>query len=327
MDGRDVMAGSGTGVTGQLKERRVKSAFSGGFSHTALLYRDHDEYLSGLAKFAEAAAEIGAPLQAVLPAGGIDTMAELPTCAMLADMTDLGRNPARLIASGQSFADSHPGQHVCCLWEPVWPGRSSAELCEVARHEALANLAFTGQTLTVVCLYDASALSAELLRDVELTHPAVILGRQRLSSTGYLGPGRVPPRCDAPLPPPPADAESLIFTDNLGAVRELSMRHAEAAGLSRARVNDLRLAVSEVAANALGYARGGVLRAWHRVGEVVCQIEDGGYIADLLAGRLRRPADQPGGHGLWLVNLVCDLVERRTGPTGTMTRLHMRAAH
>ncbi len=321
------MAGSGTGITGKLKEHRVKSAFSGGFSHTALLYRDRNEYLSGLARFAEAAAEVGAPLQAVLPGGSTDTLAGLPSCAMLADMTDLGRNPARLIASGQTFVDSHPERHVCCLWEPVWPGRSSAELCEVTRHEALSNLAFTGQPLTLLCLYDASALSAESLRDIELTHPAVILGRQRLNSAGYLGPGRVPPRCDAALPPPPADAESLAFTDNLGQVREISARHAEAAGLSGARVNDLRLAVSEVAANAFGYARGGVLSAWHRVGEVACQIEDSGYIPDLLAGRRRRPADQPGGHGLWLVNRVCDLVERRTGPTGTMTRLHMRAAH
>jgi len=320
------MAGGGTGVTGRLKERRVKSAFHGGFSHTALLYRDRNEYLSGLARFAEAAAEIGAPLQAVLPAGGLDTLAELPLCATLADMTDLGRNPARLIGSGQTFVDSHPDQHVCCLWEPIWPGRSSAELCEVARHEALSNLAFTGEALTLVCMYDASTLSAELLRDIELTHPAVILGRQRLNSAGYLGPGRVPPRCDAPLPPPPADAESLVFTDSLAQVRQISMRHAEAAGLTRARVNDLRLAVSEVAANALCYARGGVLSVWHRIGEVVCQVEDSGYISDLLAGRRRRPADQPGGHGLWLVNLVCDLVERRTGPTGTMTRLHMRAA-
>ncbi len=320
------MAGSATGITGQLKDRRVKSAFSGGFSHTALLYRDPDEYLSGLARFAEAAAEIGAPLQAVLPYGGMDVFAELRSCASLADMTDLGRNPARLIAFGQSFADSHPDQHVCCLWEPVWPGRSSAELCEVTRHEALTNLAFTGQAVTLLCLYDARTLSAELLRDIELTHPAVILGRQRLNSAGYLGPGRVPARCDAPLPPPPADAESLAFTDNLAEVRDLSVRHAEAAGLSRARVHDLRLAVSEVAANALAYARGGVISAWHRIGEVVCQVEDAGYIPDLLAGRRRRPADQPGGHGLWLVNLVCDLVERRTGPTGTMTRLHMRAA-
>lgn len=320
------MAGSGTGITGQLRERRVKSAFSGGFSHTALLYRDRDEYFSGLARFAEAAAEIGAPLQAVLPGGAIDTSPELLSCATLADMTDLGRNPARLIASGQAFADDHPGQHVCCVWEPVWPGRSSAELCEVTRHEALTNLAFTEQHLTLLCLFDASKLSAELLRDIELTHPAVILGRQRLNSAAYLGAGRVPPRCDAPLPPPPADAESLDFTENLGEVRALTAKHAEAAGLNRARVHDLRLAVSEVAANALGYAKGGVLKVWHLVGEVVCQIEDDGYIADLLAGRRRRPADHVGGHGLWLVNLVCDLVERRTGPTGTVTRLHMRAA-
>jgi anti-sigma regulatory factor (Ser/Thr protein kinase) len=320
------MAGSATGITGQLKDRRVKSAFSGGFSHTALLYRNRDEYLGGLARFAEAAAEIGAPLQAVLPGGAREIIAELPSGAMIADMTEVGRNPARLIVSGQAFADSHPRQHVCCLWEPVWPGRSSAELCEVARHEALANLAFSGQALTLVCLYDASTLTAELLHDIELTHPTMILGRQRLSSAGYLGPGRVPPRCDAPLPPPPADAESLVFADNLVKVRDLSVRHGEAAGLSRARVHDLRLAVSEVAANALSYARGGVLTVWHRIGEVVCQIEDQGYIPDLLAGRRRRPPDQPGGHGLWLVNLVCDLVERRTGPTGTMTRLHMRAA-
>jgi anti-sigma regulatory factor (Ser/Thr protein kinase) len=325
MDGCDVMAGSATGVTG-LKERRVKSAFNGGFSHSALLYRDYDEYVSGLVRFAEAAAETGAPLQAVLPDGRLDTLAELPSCATLADMIDLGRNPARLIEAGQSFVDSHLGKHVCCVWEPVWPGRSSAELCEVARHEALSNLAFNGQPVTLLCLYDASTLSAELLRDVELTHPAVILGRQRLTSAGYLGAGRVPPRCDAPLPPPPPDAETLAFTENLGEVREITARHAEAAGLSVGRVHDLRLAVSEVAANALGYARGGVLRVWHRVGEVVCQIEDAGYIADLLAGRRRRPADEPGGHGLWLVNRVCDLVERRTGPTGTMTRLHMRAA-
>jgi anti-sigma regulatory factor (Ser/Thr protein kinase) len=326
MDRCDVIAGSATGVTGQLKERRVKTGFSGGFSHSALLYRNYDEYLSGLARFAESAAEIGAPLQAVLPGGQLASLAELPLCVTLADMTDLGRNPARLIASGQAFAEDHLGKHVCCVWEPVWPGRSSAELCEVTRHEALSNLAFTGQQLTLLCLYDASTLSAESLRDIELTHPTVILGRQRLNSAGYLGPGRMPARCDAPLPPPPADAESLAFTENLGEVREIAARHAEAAGLSRARVHDLRLAVSEVAANALGYAKGGVLKVWHRVGEVICQIEDDGYISDLLAGRRRQPADQAGGHGLWLVNLVCDLVERRTGPTGTMTRLHMRAA-
>jgi hypothetical protein len=31
----------------------------------------------------------------------------------------------------------------------------------------------------------------------------------------------------------------------------------------------------------------------------------------------------PGGKGLWVVNQLCDLVQARTGPAGTTTRLHM----
>jgi hypothetical protein len=30
-----------------------------------------------------------------------------------------------------------------------------------------------------------------------------------------------------------------------------------------------------------------------------------------------------GGHGLWLVNQVCDLVEMRSDDSGTTIRLHM----
>ncbi len=58
-------------------------------------------------------------------------------------------------------------------------------------------------------------------------------------------------------------------------------------------------------------------------GEIVCQVDDSGQITDPLA-RHRAPAHElPGGKGLWLVNQVCDLVQARTGPAGTITRLHM----
>jgi hypothetical protein len=58
--------------------------------------------------------------------------------------------------------------------------------------------------------------------------------------------------------------------------------------------------------------------------EIICQVADTGQIADPLA-RYRAPSDEPlGGNGLWLVNQVCDLVRARTGPAGTITRLHMR---
>ncbi len=274
------------------------------------------------------AAPAGAPLQAVLPwrsraaVGG--TLSDLAARALLVDMAQVGRNPARLIAIGQSFVDDHRDQRVCCVWEPAWPTRSAAESREVARHEALCNLAFAGQAVTMLCPYDASRLSPEQLADAELTHPVVISGGRSHSSSAYLGPGCLPPRCDDPLPSPALDAESLGFSDRLSSVRAFSARHADAAGLSSARARDLILAVSEIAANSLSHADGGVIRAWRCDDEIICQIEDSGHIPDPLAGRRQQPPDALGGHGLWLVNRVCDLVERRTSPAGTMTRLHMR---
>jgi len=190
----------------------------------------------------------------------------------------------------------------------------------------LCNLAFGDRAMTVFCLYDTSRLDAELITDVELTHPVVISRGRSYSSATYLGPGGLPASCDQPLPLPPVGVESLTFTDELGSVREFVTRHADAAGLGLARGRDVTLAVSEIAANAVSYADGGVIVAWSADGEFICQIEDSGFIADPLAGRRRRPSDSAGGHGLWLVNLVCDLVERRTAPAGTTTRLHMRVA-
>jgi len=64
------------------------------------------------------------------------------------------------------------------------------------------------------------------------------------------------------------------------------------------------------------------MHIWHTGEEILCQIRDQGWITDPLAGRTRRPPDER-GHGLWVVNQVCDLVEQRTGPAGTTIRMHM----
>ena len=66
------------------------------------------------------------------------------------------------------------------------------------------------------------------------------------------------------------------------------------------------------------------LHIWAADGEVLCQVHDSGHVSDPLAGR-RRPIPEVGsGHGLWVVNQLCDLVELRTGSTGTTIRLHVR---
>lgn len=114
------------------------------------------------------------------------------------------------------------------------------------------------------------------------------------------------------------------YRTDLSQVRALVLRHALAAGLARARADDLVLAVSEVAANTLRHTQSaGTVSIWHDETEVVCEVHDEGVITDPLAGRRRPAPDATGGHGLWLVHQVCDLVELRSGPGGTTVRMHM----
>jgi anti-sigma regulatory factor (Ser/Thr protein kinase) len=99
--------------------------------------------------------------------------------------------------------------------------------------------------------------------------------------------------------------------------------HARQAGLPDEQVRNLVLAASEVAGNTLLHtSAGGTVHIWRANGEILCQIQDQGWITDPLAGRTRRPPDER-GHGLWVVNQLCDLVELRTGQPGTTIRLHM----
>jgi anti-sigma regulatory factor (Ser/Thr protein kinase) len=116
----------------------------------------------------------------------------------------------------------------------------------------------------------------------------------------------------------------FTYRTDLSAVRALVSERARDAGLPDARISDLVLAVSEVAANTLRHTQShGTLSIWHDGGELVCEIRDEGMIADPLAGRRRPPPDATGGHGLWIVRQVCDHVEIQSDDAGTTIRMHM----
>ena len=240
-------------------------------------------------------------------------------------MAELGRNPARIIPAVLAYAGQHRGQHVCCIGEPIWPGRTAAEMQEATRHEALTNLAFRDSPVTVVCLYDRTGLPGTVVADAVSTHPAVIKDGKETASAGYLVPPDLPPRCRRALPRPPADAETLGYRDDLRPVRGFVATRAKRAGLAPARISDLVLAASELAGNTLRHTgSGGTVQVWRTREEIICQVTDTGQITDPLAWH-RAPSDELlGGNGLWLVNQVCDLVQTRTSQAGTTVRLHMR---
>jgi len=138
------------------------------------------------------------------------------------------------------------------------------------------------------------------------------------------GPPSRRPAGDGPLPPPAPGAMSYAYTTDLAAVRAVVYRYARQAGLPESRAIDLVLAVSEVAANTVRHAKSpGSLKIWYDTKEIVCQIQDEGTITDPLAGRRQPSLEAMGGHGLWIVNQVCDEVEMRSDETGTTIRLHM----
>ena len=295
-----------------------------GFHHEAVFYGSDDEYVSGLLPDLRAAIEAdGAILVAVaadkarLLSGALGADADR---VRFTDMERLGRNPACIIPAWREFV-AGAGEPWLGIGEPVWPGRSDAELVECRRHESLLNLAFDGGVpWRLLCPYDVTTLPEDVLGDARNNHPHV--GGEPCAD--YLEPHTVL-SWDGRLPAPGAEPAELDFTrEDLALVRMFVAERAARAGFAGDRLSDLVLAVNELATNSMRHGGGrGVLSVWQENGELVCEVTDRGHIADPLAGRERQPDAHSGGRGLWLVNHLCDLVQVRSSRAGNVIRLHM----
>ncbi|MGH3170932.1 MAG: anti-sigma factor RsbA family regulatory protein [Trebonia sp.] len=299
-----------------------------GFTHVALMYATNREYARAVAGFLQDGIDAGEPVFAAVPPARIslleDTLGPAAAVVEFADITEMGRNPAWIIPRVLAFTSRNSGRHVRYVGEPIWPARTNAELREATKHESLINLAFADVDAEILCPYDTGALTPEVISDARRTHPLLLSDDRLLASTGYMEPFQIPASCGFPLPPPPAAAMSFTYHKDLSAVRALVSARAWEAGLPEVKASDLVLAVSEVAANTLRHAQSeGTLSIWRDDLEIVCEVRDPGVITDPLVGRRRPAPDAGGGHGLWLVHQVCDLVEMRSGAGGTTIRMHM----
>jgi anti-sigma regulatory factor (Ser/Thr protein kinase) len=304
-----------------------------GFSHEALLYAGDESFLAGTLPFIrEAVAADEAVLVAVdrskieLLRSNLNGEAHR---VRFADMHELGRNPALIISAWQDFAaeSTAQGRGFRGIGEPIWRGRSEAELAECQHHESLLNLAFEdGPSWRLMCPYDSAALPRDVLACAERNHPVIAEdGGQRASKT-YRDPLVAGAPFAGPLPEPSFEPARMTFTSpvDLAAIRQFVAEHAAAEGIDSERADGLILAVDEVVTNVLRYdAPGGQVRAWAEEGHMICEVAGGGSISDPLVGRLRPRPDQPAGRGLWIANHFCDLVQIRTGAAGTVVRCHL----
>jgi anti-sigma regulatory factor (Ser/Thr protein kinase) len=189
-------------------------------------------------------------------------------------------------------------------------------------------VAFGGvEGFRLLCPYDTAALEPGVVHEACCSHPLLVDRAGMRASRQYRRDDLLAP-FDAPLPCPPAVAELLSFDgETLEPVRMAVAAHARRSRLAVDRIEDLVLAVSEVAANSVRHGGGhGLLRVWQQGAELVCEVRDSGRIRDPLAGRSRPGLAQLGGWGLWLAHQLCDLVQVRSDTDGTVVRLLMRAA-
>lgn len=302
-----------------------------GYRHEALLWRGAAEFVDGTVPFITDGLAAGqAVMVAVIPERWDHLRAALGSDAddvRYVDMAEVGANPARIIPAWRDFVDacSGSGAPVRGIGEPVWAGRRDAEISECQLHEALLNVALDpGTPLWLRCPYEVDALDPGVISEAKRSHPLLLGPDGCTGSTSYAGVTYVQDSFGADLPAGSDPADVLDFSfRNLREVRKLVARHARAAGVGRNARDDLALAAQEVATNSVRYGGGaGRLTVWMDGLALVCEIRDRGVITDAMVGRRAPALDQARGRGLWIANQLCDLVQIRSGDTGTVVHLH-----
>jgi anti-sigma regulatory factor (Ser/Thr protein kinase) len=316
-------ATSDSGACGQLAT----------FRHEAFLYRGGDDgFLEGtLPLVRQAVEEEAAVLVAVGPertAALREALGDSAERVRFADMRLLGKNPARIIPAWESFIrGEHRDAPALGIGEPVWPGRGQAELDECERHEALLNVAFDdGPGWHLLCPYDLDGLHDGVIEAARRTHPVLARDGSSGVSGSYDGDSQGAGALAGALPPAVAGTSEMRFTSkDLGRVRRFIREWAEEHSLAVERSEELVLAVNELTTNSIRYGGGaGTLRVWSDGGSLLCEIRDEGVIEAPLVGRVQPTPGAQSGRGMWIANQLCDLVQIRSGPSGTVVRVHAR---
>jgi anti-sigma regulatory factor (Ser/Thr protein kinase) len=181
-----------------------------------------------------------------------------------------------------------------------------------------------------VCVYDRRRLPRVVVDSAAETHPFRLAGGSWSANPAFRDPADFVPSLPRPREPLQETAPVLVVHD---APRLSDLRHRIAAVIGTRvpdpeQQEDLRLAASEIAANAFRHGvRPVSARMWADSRRIVCEITDSGTsFDDPFAGFL--PAHGPdlgrGGMGLWLARKLCDHLDLIRRPDGFTVRLSTR---
>ncbi|HEX8934143.1 MAG TPA: ATP-binding protein [Pseudonocardiaceae bacterium] len=282
-----------------------------GLAHHGLLHPPSADLTATLAPLITERLTRGETVLAALPPStAAELPARLPTLGGLhiTDSSELYRHPGRVLAYYRSWiantisesrsvaivAVPHPDvddQHRAALWMHI---------------DAATTVALAEYDLTLICAYPDHPATADAVRRV---HPSLFNG------TIVPNPDHLPAEqfvTRYPLPPPaelgePDLTHVIDHLTQLSWLRRIVSAHATRAGLPAARGDDVVLAVTEIASNAIEHgAPPATVRLWTTPTSMICQITDAGEYTQPLAGLLPPLSTQYRGRGLWMVHQLCD---------------------
>lgn len=320
---------SGTDTAGQAG----LSGPSGGrgFEHQALIYGSEQEFVDAMLPFVRAGVEAGEPVLIATQRLNVESLrealgADAAATQLLAAEEWYETSAQTKVKFGEWVASNSGGGRVRLIGEPPWPLGSEAGIRDWARYESVLNVSFAGLPVSLVCPYDTRLLPPSIIEHAESTHPEVHAHDGVGTSSRFREPQEFCRQLDRELAsrrdPPVVKLE--YGRDQLVEVRRLARDEASRAGLSPKRVEEVMLAVDEVATNGLVHGeRPAALRIWRDPGELVFEVCDrGGTLDDPLAGQFPPPGHRPGGWGLWLSRLMSDALEVYRAPGRTCVRIH-----
>jgi transcriptional regulator with XRE-family HTH domain len=109
----------------------------------------------------------------------------------LHDSAEWYRSPTGALRSYRSFVKERVesgARWIRIIGEPVWAGRSQAEVAEWTRYESILNLVLASWPVTLICPYDARSSSESILEGARHTHPEVARANDVSVSAAYREP-------------------------------------------------------------------------------------------------------------------------------------------
>lgn len=146
--------------------------------HRALVYESDDEFVTAVGPFLREGIARSEALLVVTTRAHVELIrGDLRRDARrveFADSADWYSSPLEALQRYRSFVDGRLEagyKWVRIVGEPVWAGRSAAEIREWTRYESILNLSLAAAPATIVCPYDKRSLPAKVVRDAACTHP------------------------------------------------------------------------------------------------------------------------------------------------------------